>query len=159
MEQIKIRKATPNDLEQLLIFEQSIIETELPFDSTLKREPTNYYDLEQMLTASNVEVVVAEINDKIIGSGYARIEISKLYNQHTQHAYLGFMYVVPEYRGRGVNKKVIDALKKFAALQNVTELRLEVYHENISAIRAYEKIGFSKLMILMRLGLDEQQKE
>lgn len=157
MEQIKIRKALPNDLEQLLSFEQHIIETELPFDPTLKREPTNYYDLKQMLTESHVEVVVAEINDKIIGSGYARIEKSKLYNQHTHHGYLGFMYVSPDHRGKGINKLIIDALKKWAASKNITELRLDVYIDNISAIRAYEKIGFSKLMVLMRLGLEEEK--
>jgi len=157
MEQIKIRKALPNDLAQLLIFEQHIIEAERPFDSTLKRQDTNYYDLEQMLTAPNVFVAVAELENRIIGSGYARIEKSKEYNQHIHHGYLGFMFVLPEHRGKGVNKMIIDTLKEWVTAQNVNELRLEVYQDNISAIKAYEKIGFTKLMILMRSGLNESQ--
>lgn len=158
MEQITIRKAILNDLEQLLIFEQSIIEAERPFDPTLKREHTNYYDLKGMLTASNVEVVVAELNGKIIGSGYARIEQAKPYVQHNKHGYLGFMYVLPECRGKGINKKIIDMLKTWVALQNVTELRLEVYYDNISAIKAYEKIGFLKHMVQMRFNLGDDQQ-
>jgi ribosomal protein S18 acetylase RimI-like enzyme len=159
MDQIKIRKALLSDLEELYIFEQNIIEAERPFDPTLKRESTNYYDLKEMITASNVEVVVAELNDKIIASGYARIERSKAYLQHSNHAYLGFMYVLPEYRGKGINKGIIEALKTWTREQKVTELRLEVYYDNIPAIKAYEKIGFSKHMLLMRFNMEDKQKE
>jgi GNAT superfamily N-acetyltransferase len=65
------------------------------------------------------------------------------------------MYVLPEYRGKGINKKIIEHLKNWASLQNIKELRLEVYYKNIPAIKAYEKIGFSKHMLEMRLNLDE----
>ena len=157
-DEVKIRKATLNDLEQLYIFEQNIIQAERPFDPTLKRERTNYYNVKEMIKAVDVEVVVAELDDKIIGSGYARIEKSKPYLQHSKHAYLGFMYVLPEFRGQGINKRIIEALQDWAMLQNVPELRLEVYYENINAIKAYEKIGFSKHMLQMRLKLDEKRK-
>ena len=157
MDQIKIRKASPHDLGQLYIFEQNIIQAERPFDPTLKKGRTHYYDLEKMITAPNVELVVAELNDTIIGSGYARIEDSKLYLQHTHHAYLGFMYVLPEHRGQGINKQIIEALKKWVYSQNITELRLDVYYDNISAIKAYEKIGFSKHMVEMRLNVENRE--
>ena len=153
MNEIRIRKALPDDLDQLLIFEQDLIKTERPFDPAIKAEPVNYYDLKTMLAASHIEVVVAETDNKIIASGYARIERSKPFLKHEKHAYLGFMYVLPEYRGKGLNKKIIDALKNWAALQNINEFRLEVYYENASAIKAYEKIGFSKYSLEMRLNL------
>ena len=38
MEQVIIRKATLNDLDILLVFEQGVINTERPFDATLKKE-------------------------------------------------------------------------------------------------------------------------
>ncbi len=65
-----------------------------------------------MINASHVEIVVAEIRSEIIGSGYARIESAKPYLKHQKHAYLGFMYVVPDYRGKGVIQKIIEALKQ-----------------------------------------------
>jgi ribosomal protein S18 acetylase RimI-like enzyme len=153
MEQITVRKATQDDLDTLLVFEQGVISAERPFDSTLKEEPINYYDIKKMIVTDDVELLVAITGDKIIGSGYVRIENVKPYLKHTQHAYLGFMYVVPEYRGRGVNKIIIEALKKWAVSKNISELRLDVYQNNATAIKAYEKAGFSKHMVEMRMGL------
>ena len=137
MNEIKIRKALLGDLEQLLVFEQDLIKTERPFDLTLKPDPINYYDLESLLTSPRAEVVVAETDNKVIASGYARIDKSKSFLKHNTHAYLGFMYVLPEYRGQGINKKIMDVLKDWAISQNITEFSLEVYYDNISAIKAY----------------------
>jgi len=156
MNEISIRKALPDDLDQLLIFEQDLIKTERPFDPTLKADPISYYDLMAMLAAPHIEVVVAETDNRIIGSGYARIERSKPFLKHEKHAYLGFMYVLPEYRGKGLNKKIMDALKNWAVLQNISEFRLEVYYDNASAINAYEKFGFSKHILEMRFNLQDK---
>ncbi len=155
MDQIIIRKAELNDLEQLYVFEQGVLEFERPFDPTLKTGPTHYYDLKEMINASGVELVVAELNGKLVGSGYARIEKSKPYLKHQNHAYLGFMYLLPDHRGKGINKQIIEHLKNWAKLQNVKEMRLDVYFNNIPAIKAYEKIGFSKHMIEMRFNMDD----
>ena len=158
MNEIKIRKASLLALEQLLVFEQDLIKTERPFDPTLKPDPVNYYDLKSMLTSALAEVVVAETDNKIIASGYARIVRSKPFIKHSTHAYLGFMYVLPGYRGQGINKRIINALKNWATSQNITEFRLEVYCDNISAVKAYEKIGFSKYILEMRFNLDDEKK-
>jgi GNAT superfamily N-acetyltransferase len=56
------------------------------------------------------------------------------------------MYTDPRHRGKGVNA-VIEALKEWCRSQNITELRLDVYHDNPSAIRAYEKAGFKKHLL------------
>jgi GNAT superfamily N-acetyltransferase len=106
-----------------------------------------------MINAPHIELVVAEFDNKIIGSGYARLETSKHYLRHSKHAYLGFMYVDPNYRGKGVNQKIIEALKTWSLSQNVTEMRLDVYFNNNNAIKAYEKAGFTKHMIEMRMGI------
>jgi RimJ/RimL family protein N-acetyltransferase len=63
------------------------------------------------------------------------------------------MYVEPAYRGKGVNQLIIDALKSWALLQGLTELRLDVYISNEIAIRAYEKAGFTPYLINMRMGI------
>lgn len=153
MEQINIRTATLADLDTLLEFEQGIIKTERPFDPTLKDGHINYYDIAAMIKTPYIEVVVAELGSEIIGSGYARIEDSKVYLKHPKHAYLGFMYVKPEHRGKGVNKKVIAALQHWSIVRGITEFRLDVYNDNLPAVKAYEKIGFSKHLIEMRMEL------
>jgi ribosomal protein S18 acetylase RimI-like enzyme len=153
MEIIMIRKARKEDMSTLLRFEQGVIAAERPFDITLKESDICYYDLDMMIEAAHIHLVVAELNGQLIGSGYARIEEVKPYLQHKQHAYLGFMYVEPAHRGKGVNKLIIDELKRWTKEKGLTELRLEVYHGNTPAISAYEKVGFKKHMIEMRSGL------
>ena len=153
MQKITIRKARTADLEKLLAFEQGIITAERPFDPTLKEEKIHYYDIEQMISASYVEVLVAEIDSEVIGSGYARIAAAQPYLNHETYAYLGFMYTDLNHRGIGVNAKIIESLKDWCRSQNVFELRLDVYNDNASAIKAYEKAGFKKHLINMRIGL------
>jgi ribosomal protein S18 acetylase RimI-like enzyme len=148
-----IRKARSEDLPTLLQFEQGVIEAERPFDQTLKRSHTNYYDLHGMIDDPNVHLVVVMMENNIIGSGYARIQKAKNYLQHHEYAYLGFMYVLPECRGMGINSKVILALKEWSFSRGVYEIRLEVYIKNKSAIRAYEKMGFEMNMVEMRMKM------
>ena len=153
MEKITTRKATHNDLETLRRFEQGVITAERPFDPTLKKGPINYYDLEYMIDAPHIELLVAEINDEVVGSGYARIDAAKHYLQFNEFAYLGFMYVEPKHRGKGINKLVVEALKEWSLSKNISEMRLEVYYDNTSAVNAYEKSGFTKLILEMRMAL------
>jgi RimJ/RimL family protein N-acetyltransferase len=153
MKQIITRSAQLSDLNTLLSFEQGIITAERPFDSTLKDGEIHYYDLAAMIIASDAEVIVAELNGEVIGSGYARITESKDYLKHTRHCYLGFMYVKPEHRGKGINNMVLEALKQWTLGQNITELRLEVYHDNLPAVKAYEKAGFTPNLVEMRMGI------
>ena len=152
MDQMVVRRASLADVKTLRLFEQGVIATERPFDSTLKNGLIHYYDLEAMIAADHIEILVAELHNQLIGSGYARIEEAKPYLQHKKHAYLGFMYVIPECRGKGVNQKIIEALKQWAIQQNITELRLDVYNDNLPAIKAYEKTGFKRHMIEMRMS-------
>lgn len=144
------RSATPADLPVLLQFEQGIITAERPFDPTLKPDPISYYDVGAMIEDPDVEVVVACDGDLIVGSGYAKEKPSDHYVAPPTHCFLGFMFVHPDYRGRGVNGLVTDALLDWARARGHTEVQLRVYDENESAIKAYEKKGFRKYMVTMR---------
>jgi GNAT superfamily N-acetyltransferase len=161
---ISIRPATTADLPTLLRFEQGVISAERPMDPTIRDGSIHYYDFNKMLASPDIHLIVAEANDDtnnetnanhpiLVGSGYARIDPSRLYLRHTHHAYCGFMYVEPDYRGKGVNQLIIDALKSWARSRNLTELRLDVYTTNDIAIRAYEKAGFTPYLINMRMGI------
>lgn len=154
MDPVIIRPANLSDLDILLAFEQSIIEAERPFDSTLRSgEDVHYYDLEALISSPDAEVLLAELDSEIIASGFARIERSESYLRHDEHSYLGFMYVVPEHRGKGINKKIVEALEAWSLSHGVTEMQLEVYVDNVGAIRAYEKSGYNALILTMRKGL------
>ncbi|MBO9152087.1 GNAT family N-acetyltransferase [Chitinophaga sp. GCM10012297] len=151
MEQIRVREATLKDLDVLLSFEQGIIAAERPFDSTIREGEVHYYDIAAMIYEPHISVVVAELDGQVIGSGYARIEEAKHYLKHPQHAYLGFMYVLPEFRGRGVNRAIVENLAGWARSRGITEIVLDVYDANEPAVRAYEKAGFTRHLLQMRM--------
>lgn len=153
MNQVTTRKAVQSDLPTLRRFEQGIIEAERPFDPTLQEGDIRYYDLEYMLGAPHIHLIVAESGGELIGCGYARIEEGRHYLKHKHHAYIGFMYTIPANRGKGVNKIVLDALLYWARQQNIVEAVLDVYYDNEPAIKAYEKSGFSKHLITMRKAI------
>ncbi len=150
---IIIRKATINDLPILLEFEQGVIIAERPFDPTIKAGNINYYDISDLINNRDSEVFVAEFNGEIVASGYAKIKTDRHYLKHEHQGYLGFMYVSELHRGKQLNKLIIDALLKWCKARKVHEIRLDVYQDNIPAIKAYEKVGFKKHMINMRLDI------
>ena len=151
MDNIKIRTATLDDIDVLLAFEQGVITAERPFDVTLGADPITYYNLEELILSDDASLVVAEIEGNIVGSGYALKKPARHYLNHGFYAYMGFMFTLPEYRGRGVNTKIIEKLKLWSDSKGLKEIRLTVYDENHGAIRAYEKVGFKKHIIEMRL--------
>ncbi|MGC1516601.1 MAG: GNAT family N-acetyltransferase [Maribacter sp.] len=150
-ENIQIREATTDDLPQLLRFEQEVILAERPFDPTIKNEEVYYYDLKGLMKNPRALVLVACDATRIIASGYALEKPARHYLDHEHYAYLGFMYTDASYRGRGINGRIIGSLQQWAVEQGLSEIRLTVYDENESAIRAYEKVGFKKHIVEMRM--------
>jgi len=151
MEDFIVRKAKLEDLEVLLEFEQGVIQAERPYDQTLAEDPISYYDISEMISSEDAAVVVVECDAQLIASGYAKIKKARHYLDHELYSYLGFMYTRPEFRGKGVNKLVVDELRQWSVSKGLNEIRLTVYEDNIAAIKAYEKVGFKKHLIEMRV--------
>ena len=151
---IKLREAKIKDLSRLLEFEKSLIEYERAFTPNLKKSDFNYYDLESYIKNPEISVVVAEKENSLIASGYALIRLNKTYKNPSHIVFLGFMYVVPNYRGKAVNKKILDYLLDWGKKKGYSEFQLDVYAPNQSAIKAYKKAGFEFETITMRLNIE-----
>lgn len=149
-----IREATKKDIKVLLEFEQGMVAAERPFDSTLIEGEIHYYDLDYLIDSPNAVVMVAEEDHQVVASGYALLQkAKKQYYNFEEYAYLGFMFVKSEYRGKGINQLVLDQLLKWTKSKGISEVRLDVYDQNESAVKAYEKAGFEPLLLTMRLKL------
>lgn len=150
---VEIRKAIETELEILLEFEKGIIETERPFDKSLGEGDIHYYDLIELIRNEKAEVLVAVVNNEIVGSGYAKILPSKPYQKNKEHAYLGFMYVKPQFRAQGINQKILQRLIEWAKSNGLVEVRLEVYDENTIAKNSYFKAGFKPNLLEMMIEM------
>ncbi len=151
--EIEIRKALESEIDVLLDFEQGIVEAERPFDDSLKEGEIHYYDLIELIRSDKAEVLVAVVNGEAVGSGYAKILTAKPYKKFSEYAYLGYMYVKPEFRGLGVNQKILQSLVNWAKEQGLTEVRLDVYDENMIAKKSYTKAGFKPILLEMRMEI------
>ena len=148
---IKIRKAKETEIDTLLHFEQKIIEAERPFDNTLKDGEIHYYNLVELIKSNKAEVLVAEADEEIIGSGYAKIKEAEPFQKFEEYAYVGFMYVEPAFRGQGIAQKILRALMEWAKSCSITEVRLDVYDKNVAAKKAYLKAGLKANLLEMRI--------
>jgi len=151
----EIREAVIGDLAILKTFEQEIISFERSFATNIKENPVSYYDLKELIIANNAQVLVAIIDNEIIGSGFAQILTNKPYLEPKQYAYLGFMFVSPQHRGRGINGELTKQLIEWAKSKNISEIQLDVYAENEIAKSAYNKTGFKPDLLKMRLNTSE----
>ena len=148
---IQIRKANLKDLATLKQFEQAVIAYERSFALNLKEDPITYYNIENLIESDDAQLIVAIIDQSLVGCGYALIKDAVVYKKPDQYAYLGFMYVSPEHRGKGVNAMVIQHLITWSTSKNITEIQLDVYADNASALNAYKKVGFKPDLLKMRL--------
>ena len=146
-----IRKATLDDVPVLLEFEQGLIKAERPMDPTIQDGDIHYYDVRDFINGEDAELYVAELDGELVASGYAKIKGDRPYLKHDRIGYLGFMFVPPEHRGNGYNKLILDVLIEWCRHRGLKEIRLDVYDVNDAAIKAYEKAGFVKHLINMRL--------
>ena len=150
---ISIRTAHLDDLKILLDFEQGVVAAEKPLDPFLANGDLNYYNIPELITAEHIYFIVAVSNEEIVACGYARIDNSKVYQKNPQHGYVGFMYVKPNFRGQRISTLILEYLKDWAKVKDLNELRLDVYNNNIGAIKAYKRFGFTKILVNMRMDI------
>jgi ribosomal protein S18 acetylase RimI-like enzyme len=146
-----IREASLEDISALLELEQCVIEAERQFNSSIKTEKTYYYDLDNLISSKDSCLIVVEESSDIVATGYAKIIESKVALNHEKHSYLGFMFVSPEHRGKAINQKVMSHLIEWSKSRGIEDFYLDVYSQNESAVKAYEKVGFEPCLIEMKL--------
>lgn len=150
---ISTRIATINDLKTLLEFEQGVVKAERPLDPFLGKGELIYYNIPELITSENIHFLVAVIDNELVASGYVRIEKSMHYHKNVIHGYIGFMYVKPSFRGQRISGLILEQLKKWAKENNLKELRLDVYSNNTNALKSYERFGFTKSLVNMRMEI------
>lgn len=153
MSTISIRIANLNDLETLLTFEQGVIKAERPMDSFLGQGTLSYYNIPELIAAKNSHLIVALAGKELVGSGYIKIEESSTYHKNTKHGYIGFIFVKPSFRGKRISNLILESLKNRALEKDLKELRLDVYSNNFGAIKSYERFGFTKSLVNMKMDI------
>lgn len=143
-----IRK--PNDLELKKVI---LLSPQAIFDGTLGEvKPTNekVKRLVEPLLEKGSYYLIATENDKIMG--WILLGTSKDQFTDKMNGFIYELFVIEEFRGNGISKRLmrtaIDHLRK----DGYTEVRLSAFAEN-QAIKLYEKMGFNIRTVAMSLQL------
>lgn len=131
---INIRKGTPADVEPALRLIKELAEYEKAPEQVINT-------VEQMLKDGFGEkpifdLLVAEINDNIVGIAIYFIKYS---TWKGKCLYLDDIVVQESLRGKGIGRKLFDAVAAEAKLQNCQQLQWQVLNWNEPAINFYKK--------------------
>ncbi|MFA7243851.1 MAG: GNAT family N-acetyltransferase [Patescibacteria group bacterium] len=103
----------------------------------------------------NALVVVAEVDNKIVGFLYATIEreddneVARGYNRIS----VDEVSVLPNHARRGVGSQLLQEVEKWAKIKKISDLTVLVYDFNKNAINFYSKNGYVPYSIKMNKKL------
>ena len=139
-----IRHATPADAMpfrelRLDALQDSPIAFSADYQQNLN-QPAKYWEGRLTMEEDEATLFLAEHEGKLIGmTGIARGGSPK-----TRHgAWIWGVYVTPEWRGLRIAEELIGSCFTWAKAKKILLVKLGVAATNISAIRCYERSGFS----------------
>lgn len=121
------------DIEKYKELIDNCFESSNEIESYKKNYNTNY----------NYEIIVAKIDDKIVGS--VTMYKINLFTFSFQPALELFNVAVhSEYRGKNIATKLLDYVIKYAKNNNYKSIYLNCLNSAVNAHKLYEKMGFKK---------------
>jgi GNAT superfamily N-acetyltransferase len=151
MNNLTIRKAASSDVEKIVelgLLLQQHAEKSNPFIWRITEEGKNLLKqkVETDLTDSNVVVLLAEVDGEMIG--YVRGEVTSR-SDHTPRTVgqVSRMYVLKQFRKKGVGRGLIEELCSFFDSNKVEDLTVRYIIGNKEAERFWEKLGFEPIIV------------
>jgi GNAT superfamily N-acetyltransferase len=117
--------------------------------------PTRYYEaFEQIDHDPNHELIVAEINGKVIGTLHLMFLPSLSY-QGGLRAQVESVRVAKEYQSKGIGSRMMRWAMERAKQRGAHIVQLTTHKSREDAHRFYERLGFQKSHLGMKLSLKE----
>ena len=134
-----VRRAEPADLTSLTSF--TVREAREAEDRALERERVQEGIRRALEDDSIARYWVVVKGDSVVGS----LSVVREWSDWKAGFYwwLQSVFILPEYRGRGLMTRLVDTVLEAARQEAVPEIRLYVHSNNQRAVRAYRKSGFS----------------
>jgi putative acetyltransferase len=141
MENVIIRDITPEDNPTLaVIVRDTLAEFGANHPGTVYYDPTTD-DLFKLFRVQHARYFVAEVNGKIVGGG----GIYPTEGLPSDTCELVKMYLIPEGRGFGLGRTLIEKCMTAATEEGFSKIYLETMPELRQALKVYEKFGFRYL--------------
>ncbi len=138
MEKLLIRKAQPIDLERLL----PLVADYHAFEGLKTTAAHRRRTLTELLRDPSMGIVWC-VEDATELIGYLAFCYGYSLEFGGRDAFIDEFFLVPGARGRGLGANVLDQVISEAAAGGTVALHLEVAGHNVTALRLYERRGFS----------------
>jgi ribosomal-protein-alanine N-acetyltransferase len=122
--------ARRSDVVEIARMSRDLIEDGLPWSWTPRR-------VEASVRRRDALVVVARVGTRIAGFAIMRYR--------DDDAHLDLLGVAPEYRRRGLGRRLMEWLEKPALVAGISAVFLEVRESSSGAQAFYERVGYRKL--------------
>lgn len=136
MEQIKIRAAREDEAGTILRFIKKLAEYEKLSNDVVATEETLY---ESIFVRHEAEVLFAEEENEIVGFALFFHNFSTFVGR--KGLYLEDLFVLPEKRGRGYGKALLQHLAQIAIERNCGRMEWVCLDWNTPSINFYKSIG------------------
>ena len=158
----KIRPARlPADEAAILSFINGLQDYEAAFEPDRRRDPDfaiqHWRDLQRRHAEKHGIILIAEdfvsgVGGRPAGWAFAYDETAELFvvEPERRHGFVAELYVMPEVRGKGLGRALIQGCEDWARGRGHKLLTVGVLAKNPSAIRAYEGAGYAPYWTTMR---------
>lgn len=156
---MKIRKATSNDLEQLMVCGKSLLKQHAALDPyfTLSEHAESIYQqfLESCFDSDDKILLVAQGDTEI--KGYAVAEIQKRSDIFLikQNGYINNVFIDTRFRKQGIARELLRALKVWFESKSIEYIELSVLAENTIAKKTWSSFGFNAFEIKKRVKMED----
>lgn len=152
MEDIKIQRATIENLNDILNLNQQLFDYEYKnFDKTLDCSwpPKNRNYFKKSIISKNGLALVVIDKEKVVGYLMGNIDKAEDYRNILKIAELDSMFILPEYREKGIGFDLYKEFVKWAKEKGVKRAKVVVSEQNKIAIGYYKKCGFSEYNLIL----------
>lgn len=157
-EKVTIRSARLSDYDGVSILE------ELEYKLHRQARPDYFKDLEKSYAREEFEellglpcpiALVAVLDGTIVGICFGKIDMTPENEvcRSRRIAFIQDIVVLPEFRGKGVARLLMDRAKELAVKEGAVGMELCVWNFNEQALRFYEKLGMKVQYIRMESEL------
>lgn len=154
--EITIKEATLEDMNtvqqlNLLLFEKEYDEYDksLNMEWTFGDEGTDYYKKR----IENGFIAIAIVDGKNVGYICGGLKKAEAYRKLPKVAELENMFVLDEFRSKGVGSVLYEEFLFWCRENNVGKVRVEATTQNSRAIRFYQKNGFKDYTLILESDL------
>ena len=92
--------------------------------------------LTKLLNSTQARTFIAEIHANAVGFSKTN------FNDTDNRFYVASLYVLPEFQGKGIGTRLMNASEEFAFTFGVDSIWLGVMTQNVDALNWYKRIGF-----------------